>query len=376
MGVRVGDLVRSEALQRDVVALAPGDGNATEAGGTPRQEVLGEGAEHAQVVEDFVEVADGPIGHAAILPIALSGLQNGSMTKRTMLLDTSSLMYRAYFSHPVSMRGRDGRPVNALRGYLDMCATLVGTHRPVELVHVYDHDWRPAPRVAVYAGYKAKRLPDPEGLPEQFDVLRAVLDSLGLPQAEAPGWEAEDAIGTLCSRGRPEDRFDIVTGDRDLIQLVRDPLVRVLFTLKGVRELAVYDEGGVAEKYGVPPSRYSDFAILRGDPSDGLPGVRGVGEVTARALVLAYPTLDDLLEDATSERRTGPILQRSPRLRAAIRDAAGYVRAMREVVPIRADLEVQTWSPSPDDARLTELIEMHDLASPLRRLRSAMTARG
>lgn len=293
-----------------------------------------------------------------------------------MFLDTSSLMYRAYFSHPVSMRGRDGRPVNALRGYLDMCARLIASHRPLEVVHVYDHDWRPAPRVAVYAGYKAQRLPDPEGLPEQFDILRTVLDSLGLPQAEAPGWEAEDAIGTLCSRGRPEDRFDIVTGDRDLIQLVRDPFVRVLFTLKGVRELARYDEDGVAAKYGVPPSRYADFAILRGDPSDGLPGVPGVGEVTARALVLAYPSLHELLEDATAEKRTGPILQRSPRLRGAIRDAAAYVRAMQDVVPIRTDLEVRTWSRPPDDARLTELTDKHDLASPLRRLRSAMTGPG
>src|SRR6266542_1066727 len=189
-----------------------------------------------------------------------------------LLLDTSSLMFRAFFSMPATVKAPDGRPINAVHGYLDMTASLIGSRSPDEIVDVYD-------------GYKANRPPDPEGLPEQFDILREALDAFGMSQAEAPGWEAEDAIGTLCAAARPRDRVDIVTGDRDLIQLVRDPEVRVLFTLRGVSELRLLDEAGVLEKYGVPASRYAEFAILRGDPSDGLPGVRGVGEKTARLLV-------------------------------------------------------------------------------------------
>jgi 5'-3' exonuclease len=289
-----------------------------------------------------------------------------------LLLDTSSLMYRAFFSIPVSVVDREGRPVNAVFGYLEMTARLVDSRRPDRAVHVYDDDWRPAARVAVYEGYKANRAPDPEGLPEQFDVLRELLDALGQPQAEAPGWEAEDAIGSMCARLDQGDRVEVVTGDRDLIQLVRDPAVRVLFTVRGVSELRVLDEAGVLEKYGVPAARYAEFAILRGDPSDGLPGVRGVGEKTARALVHAYPDIAALVEDARAPQRKGAVLRRTPALRASIREAADYLAAMREVVPIRTDLEVRTWEASPDESRLEELAEKYKVGGPLGRLRSAL----
>jgi 5'-3' exonuclease len=293
------------------------------------------------------------------------------MTSR-LLLDTSSLMFRAFFSMPGTVKAPDGRPINAVHGYLDMTARLVADRHPDEIVHVYDDDWRPAPRVAQYEGYKANRPPDPEGLPEQFLVLREVLDALGMAQAEAPAWEAEDAIGTLCDAAGPKDRIDIVTGDRDLIQLVRDPTVRVLFTLKGVSELRVLDEAGVLEKYGVPASRYAEFAILRGDPSDGLPGVRGVGEKTARLLVNTYASLDDLLADAEAPKRKGPPLQRSPSLRAALRDAAEYIHAMEKVVPIRTDLDVKIWKAEGDERKLDEAAERYALTGPVRRLRRAM----
>jgi 5'-3' exonuclease len=281
-------------------------------------------------------------------------------------------MFRAFFSMPATVKAPDGRPINAVHGYLDMTARLVADRHPDEIVHVYDDDWRPAPRVALYEGYKANRPPDPEGLPEQFDVLRDVLDALGMAQAEAPAWEAEDAIGTLCAAAGPKDRIDIVTGDRDLIQLVRDPAVRVLFTLKGVSELRVLDEAGVLEKYGVPASRYAEFAILRGDPSDGLPGVRGVGEKTARLLVNTYASLNDLLADAAAPKRTGAPLQRSPSLRAALRDAAEYIRAMEQVVPIRTDLDVKIWKAERDERKLEQAAERLALTGPIRRLRQAM----
>jgi 5'-3' exonuclease len=290
----------------------------------------------------------------------------------SLLLDTSSLMYRAFFSTPTSVTGQDGRPINAVHGYLDMVARLVKDRGPDRLVHVYDDDWRPAPRVRLYSGYKANRQPDPEGLPEQFVVLRSVLDAMGLPQADAPGWEAEDAIGTLCAAGGADDRFDIVTGDRDLIQLVRDPQVRVLFTVRGVSDLRVLDEAGVVERFGVSAGRYVDFAILRGDPSDGLPGVSGVGEKTARALVSAYPDLDSLVADATADRRQGAPLQRSPSLRAVVRDAASYIRTMQQVVPITGAVEVRTWDGPGDEPALAQLAERHRLDGPVRRLRAAI----
>jgi 5'-3' exonuclease len=293
------------------------------------------------------------------------------MTRR-LLLDTSSMMYRAFFALPTSITDGQGRPVNALHGYLDMTARLVGAREPEEVIHIYDDDWRPAPRVALYGGYKAKRPPDPEGLPEQFKLLREILDAFGMMQAEAPGWEAEDAIGALCARSSESDRVDIVTGDRDLIQLVRDPVVRVLFTRKGVSELDVLDEAAVLAKYGVPAERYVDFAILRGDPSDSLPGLHGVGEKTARVLVQTYPTLEALMQDARSEQRSGAPLRRSAKLRSVIRDAGDYLDAMRRLVPIRADTPIRTWSGERDDARLDGLAESYKLTGPLRRLRHSV----
>jgi 5'-3' exonuclease len=287
-----------------------------------------------------------------------------------VLLDTSSLMYRAFFSMPTTVTGEGGRPVNAVHGYLDMTARLIGSRHPDRVVHVYDDDWRPAPRVAAYAGYKANRAPDPEGLPEQFGILREVLDAFGFAQADAPGWEAEDAIGALCARSDKGTTTDIVTGDRDLIQLVHDPVVRVLFTLRGVTELRILDEAGVLAKYGVPASRYADFATLRGDPSDGLPGVRGVGEKTARVLVGAYPSLTALLDDALADKRVGAPLQRSPALRAAIRESVEYLEAMRLVVPIRTDVPVREWERARDDGTLERFGEHYRVGGPIRRLRA------
>jgi 5'-3' exonuclease len=291
-----------------------------------------------------------------------------------LLLDTSSLMFRAFFSVPVTVVGRDRKPVNAAHGYLDMTARLIERLHPDKCVHVFDNDWRPAPRVAEYTGYKAQRAPDPEGLPEQFELLREVLEAMGLPHAEAEGWEAEDAIGGLAARGGPDDRFDIVTGDRDLLQLVRDPVVRVLFTVRGVSELREFDEAGVLEHYGVPASRYADFATLRGDPSDGLPGVRGVGEKTARALVDGYGSLEELMEEARAERRRPGPLQGAGRLVATLRDSEQYLDAMRKVVPIRTDVDVDVTRAEPDPERLEELARSHRLVGPVQRLQRSMAS--
>jgi 5'-3' exonuclease len=293
-----------------------------------------------------------------------------------LLLDVSSLGYRAYFAMRDSIRSPDGMNVGAVHGYLDMVVRLLVSRRPDEIVHVYDHDWRPVHRTDIYADYKGNRQPDPEDLPPQFELLRETLDLTGLLQAQSEGWEAEDAIGAFCLDAREDDRIEIVSGDRDLIQLVRDPVVKLLFTVRGVSELLEFDEPGVLAKYGVPASRYVDFAILRGDPSDGLPGVRGVGEKTARAMIVAYDSLDDLLDDAARANPSPGPLKGKPALRARLIEAAGYITKMRELVPIRSNAALSVWAGDRDDGALLALAEKHAFKGPAQRLLAALDSTG
>ncbi|GIU98113.1 MAG: 5'-3' exonuclease [Actinomycetota bacterium] len=288
-----------------------------------------------------------------------------------LLLDVSSLTYRAYFAIR-ELRAPDGRNVAAVHGYLDMVVRLVASRRPDEVVHVYDHEWRPVRRAELFPGYKANRPADPEDLPPQFELLREVLGPTGMLQAQSDGWEAEDAIGAFCLEADPDDRIEIVSGDRDLIQLVRDPVVRLLFTVRGVRELLEFDEATVLDRYGVPADRYVEFAILRGDPSDGLPGVRGVGEKTARALVAAYPDLDALLADAARDAPENGFLRDRPALRTRLREASGYLDAMRQLVPIHAQARLTVWAGERDDDALRRLAERHGLVGPVGRLIAAL----
>ena len=293
------------------------------------------------------------------------------MTHR-LILDVSSMMYRAFFAWGESLRSPAGRPVGAVHGYLDMVARLIVSRRPAEIVHAYDHEWRPVARTDLYAAYKGNRPPDPQDLPEQFPMLRQVLDLTGMGQAMTRGWEAEDAIGALCAEADASDRIEIVSGDRDLIQLVRDPAVKLLFTVRGVSELLELDESGVLERYGVPAARYVEFAILRGDPSDDLPGVRGVGEKTARALIQAYGSLDELLGDAASnEPKAGP-LKGKPALRARLLESADYVATMQQLVPVNAVAPLDRWRGERDDAGLVAVAEELALKGPIQRLRAAL----
>jgi 5'-3' exonuclease len=283
-----------------------------------------------------------------------------------VVLDSPSLFYRAFFALPRTITGPDGAAVNAVRGYLDMLSQLLVERRPGGVVNTFDADWRPQWRVDLYAGYKATRREDPPELAGQEQLLRAVLDAAGLPVAEAAGYEADDVIGTIAAAAGPEDRVAVVTGDRDLFQVVRDPVVWVLYPLRGTSSLAHMDEAAVAAKCGVPPARYVDLAILRGDPSDGLPGVPGVGEKTAARLAADHADLDALLAAAAAGRLP-------PRVAAALQQHAGYLEAMRRVVPVATDVAYRTSDPHPpDQQRLTALAEGHNLDGPVKRLLAAL----
>ncbi len=289
-----------------------------------------------------------------------------------LLLDVSSLMYRSHFALRDTVRAPDGTTVGAVYGYLGMVTRLVATRRPDDVIHVYDHDWRPVERTRVYPAYKSTRPPDPEDLPGQFEILRDLLDLTGMRQAQTEGWEAEDAIGALCAEASDDDRVEIVSGDRDLIQLVRDPTVRLLYTLRGVSELLELDEAGVLERHGVPASRYAEFAMLRGDPSDDLPGVPGIGEKTARELVNAYPSIDVMLDQARSDTPAPGPLKGRPALRARLRDAAGYLDAVRRIVPVHLDAPVRTWSGERDEGSLLAFADHFGLKGAARRVLAAL----
>jgi 5'-3' exonuclease len=277
-----------------------------------------------------------------------------------LLVDTASLLYRAFFALPRSIRDPQGQSVNAVRGYLDMTSRVIGARLPAATVHVLDDDWRPAARVAAYPGYKVARAADPPELAGQLELLLEVLAAAGSQVASAQGWEADDAIATLTEEAGAERPAEVLTGDRDLLQLVRDPAVRVLFTKSGVTNLAVYDEAAVSAAYGVPPRLYADLAVLRGDPSDGLPGVPGIGAKGAARLLTEHGSLDGLLAATATL---------TPRLRAALEGAEEYIAAMRDVVPVRRDLEVRVTPPGhPDLERLRELGERHAIESPVTRM--------
>lgn len=281
-----------------------------------------------------------------------------------MYLDASSLAYRAFFSVPTTITDGKGQPVNAVRGFMDMTSILKTDHSPDEVVAVFDNDWRPAFRVEAYGGYKGERNEEPDELTPQFELLAQVLDLAGISRAEGEGFEADDVIATYAHRISGDDRALIVTGDRDLLCLVRDPHVKMLFPVKGVREMTTFDEAAVAEKYGIAPGRYSEFAMLRGDPSDGLPGVKGVGPKTAVKLLNEhgdiagiYAALDTL----------------TPRMQAAFTEAKDYLVAMEEVVPPRTDVDViETPGKEPDREGLMAFAAKHNLDGPATRLLAAL----
>ena len=277
-----------------------------------------------------------------------------------MLLDTPSLYFRAFYGIPDSITAPDGTPVNAIRGLLDFMSRLIRDYRPTRVVAAMDADWRPQWRVDALASYKAHRVAadggdqTPDGLAVQVPIIEEVLAALGIAQVGVAGYEADDVIGTLSEQA--DCAVDIVTGDRDLFQLVRDDKpVRVIYTARGVGSATPWDEAAVAEKYGIPGRRYADFAALRGDPSDGLPGVAGIGEKTAAALVSRFGTVEELVAAANAGDDKGF----PAGARAKLLAAADYLDVAPLVVRVACDVAL----PAYDDRLRTEPRDPHALVA-------------
>ncbi len=266
---------------------------------------------------------------------------------KLLLLDTASLYFRAYFGVPESVKAPDGTPVNAVRGLLDFITRLVTDHSPTGLVACMDADWRPQWRVDLIPSYKSHRVAEetegteevPDTLSPQVPVIEAVLDAIGIARLGVPGYEADDVIGTLAAAAAGP--VAIVTGDRDLFQLVDDARgVRVLYPRKGVGDCDVIDEAAIEERYGVRAGQYADFAALRGDPSDGLPGVKGIGEKTAAQLVTEYGDLAGVRAAAGD-----PFSRLTPARRRNIVAAADYLDVAPEVVAVAKDVPLPAFTP-------------------------------
>ncbi|NIL77539.1 MULTISPECIES: 5'-3' exonuclease [Rhodococcus] len=310
-----------------------------------------------------------------------------------LLLDGASLWFRAYYALPESITAPDGRPVNAVRGFIDMVAALMTRTEPSRMAVCLDLNWRPQFRVNAVPSYKAHRVaeavvgsPDSEEVPEtltpQVDMIMDVLAAAGVATAGAEGLEADDVLGTLAARERT-DPVVVVSGDRDLLQVAADEPneVRVLYVGRGLAKAELFGPVEVAEKYGVPLHRagdaYAELALLRGDASDGLPGVKGVGEKTASTLMLRFGSIEALraaASDPTSDLAQG--------IRAKLAAASDYLDAALPVVRVVRDADV-VFSRSDvipavpaDEARLAELASELGIGNAVNRLTTAMSTHG
>ena len=270
-------------------------------------------------------------------------------TAATMVLDSASLYFRSFFALPESMTAPDGRPHNAVRGFVSTLTRLVDAHSPASVVAAWDADWRPAWRVALLPSYKTHRLVDPAGaesgaggappgemepesLGPQAVAIEGLLTALGVPVWGVPEHEADDVVASVCAQ--VPGPVVAVSGDRDLVQVVSDSARLLLAVNGGMEKWPMLDADAVRERFGVDAGRYVDLAVLRGDPSDGIPGVPGIGAKTAAALVEAFGGVEDILAAAA----TTPVRPMTPRLAAALTTSADEVRRARVVATARPDL--------------------------------------
>ena len=308
---------------------------------------------------------------------------------RVLLLDTASLYFRAFHGVPDSLRSPTGMPVNAIRGLLDFLTRLIDSHSPTHLVCCWDNDWRPAWRVELVPSYKAHRVATPgdsvvaemaaspttageeapDALAVQVPLIIEALTALGLAIVGKDGYEADDVIGTLATQAPMP--VDVVTGDRDLFQLVDDERsVRVLYIARGVGNLELVDNAWMLAKYGIPAAAYVDYATLRGDASDGLPGVAGIGEKSAAALLQKYGDLAGILAAASDP--SGGV---SGGIRSKLAAAIDYLAVAPTVVAVARDLDLGvSWDelrlpPAPaDPGRFADLTEALGLGGSSQRI--------
>ena len=295
-----------------------------------------------------------------------------------MLLDSASLWYRAYYGMPDTLLSPTGMPVNAIRGYLDMTARLIGMYSPDRIVACIEGDWRPSWRVDIFPAYKANRLEDdsdieeePETLTPQIPVLLDLLDAFGFPMLGVDDYEADDVMATFAVKEKGPIR--IVTGDRDLFQLVDDKRdVKVVYLARGISQHDLVDISWVANKYAIPGDRYALFAMFRGDPSDGLPGVKGIGEKGAALIANNFATVDDVVEAAKSGHE---VLSAS--LAKKVVDGIDYLKIAPTLVNCARDVTIPkmdlTLPKKPDD--LSQIYAMKDeygLGASVDRLISAL----
>ncbi|MGW4486236.1 5'-3' exonuclease [Amycolatopsis sp. NPDC004368] len=313
------------------------------------------------------------------------------MTGPLALLDSASLYFRSYYALPDSMTAPDGTPVNAVRGFTDTLARILTDRRPSRLVACLDADWRPKFRTDLLPSYKAHRVAVPghgegeadvEEVPDtltpQVPVILDVLAAFGFATAEAAGYEADDVIGALATREQ-DAPVEVITGDRDLFQLVRETPTptSVVYVGKGWAKAEVLGQAEIAERYGVPASfagpGYADMAALRGDPSDGLPGVAGIGEKTAAKLITQFGSLEELIAAAQSGDSRLPL-----KMRLRLKDAGDYLAVAPTVVRVAVDAPVEQSGPdavpaSPADPdRVAELAERWNLGRSVERLVAAL----
>ncbi len=307
------------------------------------------------------------------------------MTDRLMLLDTAGIYFRAFYGVPDTVTAPDGTVVNAARGTLDIIARLVSQFPPTHLVACWDDDWRPQWRVDLIPTYKTHRVaevvevgPDVEVVPDplsvQVPIIAESLRLLGIPVIGAPEHEADDVIGTLASTATMP--VDVVTGDRDLFQLVDDDRqVRVIYTGRGMANLEILDGAAIEAKYAITPAQYAAFAAMRGDPSDGLPGVAGVGEKTAAGLLREFGDLDGIIAAAAD-----PSTALSAGVRAKLLAASHYLAVAPAVVNVVRDLDLPstdaTLRPLSSDrvAAARAFAERWGLDSAMARILAALTA--
>ncbi len=255
-----------------------------------------------------------------------------------MLLDSASLWYRAYFGMPDTLLSPSGEPVNAIRGYLDMTSKLISIYKPKRLVACIEGDWRPSWRVDLFPEYKANRLDvegeeeEPDTLGPQIPILLDLLEAFKIPIVGVDDYEADDVMASYTvSEPGP---IKIVTGDRDLFQLVDDKRkISVVYLAKGIANHDLVDLRWIAEKYDIPGERYALFAMIRGDASDGLPGIRGIGEKGAAIIAKQFENLEEVMLAAKNndERLT-------PNARKKLLESADYAGIAPKLVHCALDV--------------------------------------